>query len=236
MKKVFLSILVFSLVFAFGGISIAQELEKIPSPDQIKYFKVVKKEGKALFGIRLQKPKQEMNSEATTSSLEKILTPGDMSLFDKIRKIGKSLFGVRKIKENKLIYITPEAAKCVKDAISKKDTALKTVTTNHSQSIVTAIDTRSTCQQLAIDKTTAKEQFDANKVCVKAFQESTKNVNSTMEKSKNDVRKTYQIDLRACSKLQIPSVSSTVTVSPTEEIIIDDGENGEDQAQSQEKE
>ncbi len=236
MKKVFLTMLVFSLVFAFGGITIAQELEKIPSPDQIKYFKVVKKEGQALFGIRLQKPKQEMSSEATTSSLEKILTPSDMGLFEKIRKIGKSLFGVRKIKEHKLVYITPSAAQCVKDAISKKDTALKAATDNHSQSIVSAIDARSACQQLAIDKTTAKEQFDANKICIKTFQESTKNVNSTMEKLKNDARKIYQTDLKACSKLQTPTVSSTITVSSIEEIIIDDGENGEDQAQSQQKE
>lgn len=75
-------------------------LEKIPSPEHINYFKEIKKIGSSLFGIKKSEAeinKIKQNNQATsTANLEKIPAPEHMSLFEKITKIGQDLFGVRK--------------------------------------------------------------------------------------------------------------------------------------------
>ena len=77
MKKFLLSLIIFSLVFAFGGIVLAEELMTGQN--------------------ELIQPRANINA---TSSLEKIANPGQMSLFTKIQKIGTALFGVRKPQNN----------------------------------------------------------------------------------------------------------------------------------------
>lgn len=226
MKKILLSLIIFSLVFSFGGISFAQEqtIEKIPSPDQIKNFEMIRKDGNALFGIRKVAPAIQANVVSSNSSLEKISHPEEISLFDKIVKKGKALWGIRKNIVPKPAYITPAAAPCVKTAIDKKDTALKTIITSHSQEVVTAIDARNICQKAAIDKTTAKEQLEANKTCINVFQKAVKDINIATNKEKNEAQKTYKTDLKACSALQTVG-TSTSTKQSTEEIKIEDGGN-----------
>lgn len=80
------------------------DLEKIPSPEHINYFKEIKKIGSSLFGIKkseteIEKIKQR-NTESvkatSTEGLEKISSPEHMNLFEKIKKVGKDLFGVKK--------------------------------------------------------------------------------------------------------------------------------------------
>ncbi len=110
--------MIFSIIFAVSGVVLAQELEKIPSPDQIKNFKMIKKDGGALFGVRINTssnpliPRQEratgtlerqerassevIRATGTSPILEKILHPGEIKLFEKIKQIGTALWGIRK--------------------------------------------------------------------------------------------------------------------------------------------
>lgn len=54
MKKTTFLLALFVIVFAVAALPArAAELEKISSPDQIKLFQVMKKEGNALYGVRL---------------------------------------------------------------------------------------------------------------------------------------------------------------------------------------
>ena len=120
------------------------------------------------------------------------------------------------------VYVTSAAAQCVKDAIDKKDISLKTNQTNHAQSISTTIDTRGTCQKLALDQTTAKTQADANKLCVDAFQKGINDINKTMETAKKDAFETYKTDLKSCSSLQVSSAATSTAGVQTEQIMIPD--------------
>ncbi len=226
MKKFLLSLTIFSLVFSFAGVSLAREqaIEKIPSPDQINNFEMIRKDGTALFGIRKIAPAIQSNAASSSSSLEKISRPEEISLFNKIVKKGKDLWGIRKNVAPKPVYVTPAAAQCVKTAIDKKDTALKNIITSHSQKVTAAIDTRNVCQKAAIDKTTAKEQFEANRVCINTFQKGIKDINFSTNKEKNETQKTYKTDLKACAALQASS-PSTSTKQAVEEIKIEDGGN-----------
>ncbi len=95
----------------------SQELEKIDSPEQLKEFKVMKRIGHTLYGIRLsvlRQLKQQMrnNSQPNSNSagqisatssnkLEKIAAPGLIHLYERIRRIGHSLWGMRKGIESK---------------------------------------------------------------------------------------------------------------------------------------
>jgi hypothetical protein len=73
-------------------------LEKISSPDQLKYFRVMKKENGALYGIRLQ-VNQTISTEPILSEdgveLEKISSPDQLKYFKVMKKEKGSLYGVR---------------------------------------------------------------------------------------------------------------------------------------------
>ncbi len=290
MKKIFLSLMVFSLVFVYGGISLAQDLgasqtkseapvqqnalaplplkgqylkrpeppkatavgtsslEKISYPGEISLFQKIIKIGTALWGERKDNVKSQSSAAvqasnqpvvapsnqtevapAATTPLEKISNPAEISLFDKIKKIGTALWGVRKgnvqVAKSKWVYITPAAAPCVKIAIDKKDTTLKTSETNHSQKVITIIDKRGTCQKTALDQTTAQSQFNANQVCINVFQKAINEINAAMNKEKNEALKIFHDDLKACSALQTVDASTTSLATSSDQIIIEDGGN-----------
>jgi hypothetical protein len=78
------------------------KLEKIPSPDYIRYFKqIIKKDG-VMYGVRIEHNATatqailKNNDKKASSSLEKIPSPAHINLFEKITKIGNALFGVKK--------------------------------------------------------------------------------------------------------------------------------------------
>jgi len=76
----------------------AEELEKIPSPEQIKLFKVVKKENGALYGVRLKQNNSEdkISSDSMQSEkLEKISSPEEIKLFKVIKKENGALYGIK---------------------------------------------------------------------------------------------------------------------------------------------
>ncbi len=215
MKKIILAMIIGALILASGGVVLAQDLEKIPSPDQIKNFQVMKREGNSLFGIRLDKLKETSKLD---QELEKISHPGEIKLFEKIKKIGNALWGIKKENYRHSILVKPVAAQCVKTAIASKDNALKAAISANSQSLVTAIDARSICQQAMLDKTTLTEQREANKLCLNAYQKSRQESNLALVKARNDAWKTYKDALKACSELQ------KETATTTEDIMVGDGE------------
>lgn len=66
-------------------------LEKVPSPEQIKYFRLIKREGQALYGIRV-KGETEQSSDQL---LEKIPSPDQIKYFIVMKKDEHSLYGRR---------------------------------------------------------------------------------------------------------------------------------------------
>ena len=213
-----------------------KQLEKISSPAEISLFEKIQKIGTALWGVKKvgvkdnSLPMKDVKATSSKANLEKISSPAEISLFEKIQKIGTALWGIKKI-ENKIevrqSFVKPVAVQCTKDAINKKDTALQAAISSRTQSIVGAIEARNACQNTALDKLTAKEQFEANKACVEAYQKSGNEYNKILEKSKNESWNVYKTDLKACSALQKNSTSTEVISSSrevNEEIMINDGE------------
>jgi len=222
--------------------SIEEQLEKILSPDQIKNFKVMKKEGGALFGIRLDKYKAENkdramsgqvgsneNDDDKTSSKkisekrEKIATPQMISLYEKIRKVGTSLWGVKKENSSNeraekkqevkkpSVTITAEMASCVAAAIDTKDASLKTLIADMSTSLQAAVTERSVCQKAALQAT--DNQRSENDVCIKSFQETSKELSKKNKEGHKQAWDTYKTSLQLCRP-----------VSVTEgEVIVEDG-------------
>lgn len=78
-----------SFLFALSpSVTLAAQVERIPSADQIKYFRVVKQEGGTLYGIRTSYPKKE-------DKLEKIPSPDQIKYFRVVKQEGGTLYGVR---------------------------------------------------------------------------------------------------------------------------------------------
>ena len=78
----------------------SETLERIPSPDQIKNFKVIKNENGALYGIRVRNVNQVNNetsfdNEAVNDVLERIPSPDQIKNFRVVKKENGVLYGVR---------------------------------------------------------------------------------------------------------------------------------------------
>lgn len=107
MKK---NILIISILFAFFTLTIpvqaeASVIEKISHPDQIKYFRVVKQEGGALYGIRIASApvlnSTTIQNSASAQSLnkenliEKISHPSQIKYFRVVKQESGTLYGIR---------------------------------------------------------------------------------------------------------------------------------------------
>lgn len=258
MKKFFIYFLVAAFLvpmWAFSAEPNEENLEKIVSPDQIPHFKIIKKEGNALFGVRIKdkengfgingerKPlppiknedkedKPESGAGTDGIKLEKISGPWDVPLFEKIKKVGNSLWGYKKQEEkqeNKNIGIaklTPEMITCLKTAIDKKDTVVKTTVKTASEELVTAIDSRNTCQKAALDLATNPEIVKAFKVCKDTFNKAVKESRISAKKSRDLAWKTYQQEVKTCHKT-VDSATTTPNIkessSDASNILLDDG-------------
>lgn len=192
MKKILF--LIIALVLVFGTMALAADnsttgsnLEKISSPAEIKNFGNIKKIGTELWGIRKR-------------VMEKINSLQDLENFEAVKKIGNNLWGIRKIDSQALI--TPEAATCVKTAIDKKDTAIKDALSNVSSNLANLLDQRNICQKTALDKTTIKEQKEANNICINNFKKDMLDGRKTLREAHKNIWDTYKTDLKACEKLQ----------------------------------
>lgn len=216
----------------------AGSLEKIPSPDQIKYFRVLKKENGALYGVRLEKMEKAEKTERaetgealrknenfsvtdTKAQLEKILAPQFIGLYEKIQKVGNSLWGVKKNNSNKegavtspkYREITAEMQVCVAAAIDVKDEALKARVTLTGTEVSAAITARGECQKKAI--ASLENQRENLNVCVKDFQIKHKEIVNKAKEAQQLIWKTYQTSLKAC----LPNSVDNNDV----EIMIEDG-------------
>lgn len=255
MKKFFIYFLVAAFLvpmWAFSAEPNEGNLEKIASPDQIPHFRIIKKEGNALFGIRIKpgenkpdgigekKPllliKEGNNKFKSASStdtvqsasgqetvkpgdinnkLEKISGPWELPLFEKIKKVGNALWGYKKSEEKNIgvTKLTPEIITCLKTAIDKKDTTVKTTVKTASEELVTAIDSRNTCQKAALDLTTNPEIVKAFKVCKDNFNKAVKDSRINAKKSRDLAWKTYQQDVKTCHQTNTSASSTSTSAS-----------------------
>ncbi len=140
---------------------------------------------------------------------EKVPGPSQIREFKDIIKRGKDLFGRRR---DDFVLVRPEAAVCVKAAIEKKDTSLKTAITAHASAMNAAIDARTSCQKTALDKTTVKEQREANKSCLESFKKTNRTNAETTKQSHKAAWTVYKADLKACGQLQSANASSNIMI------------------------
>lgn len=227
MKKIISLLIVAAFVFGLAAIPVvnAQEqernvnlitsnetegLEKISSPDQIKDFRIMKKIGNVLFGIR----KATTTPRIATSTLEKIDHPGLLNLFERIQKIGTALWGIRKKATSTPFIIAPEVSNCVAVAIDVKDKALMARVTAAATELNTALSIRSACQQSAVmASSTPREVLNS---CVKTFNNTNKAIKEASKKVQKDSWSVYLESLKACRT----AASSTSPVP-----MIEDGGN-----------
>jgi len=197
-------------------------LEKISSPELIKYFEQIKKIGNSLFGVKKATSTaiiiEKVTSTATSTvnntasstttilkriaeikkaGLEKIASLAHTSLYSKIVKIGNDLYGVKKIATKTLPNLTTKAAACVSTAIDTKDTALTNILATTNKEITTAINARTTCQKAALNLSSG--QNEAITTCNKTF----KTAYQTAEKKAKEAQKknwtTYKTSLKSCA-------------------------------------
>jgi predicted nucleic acid-binding protein len=193
----------------------------------------------------VEKSRQNVEKKPETSTknsnvLEKISNPSEIKNFEEIRKIENSLWGKRKDSSNsrkeegmqekkteekkntenkEAVLIKPEATQCVKTAIDKKDTSLKASISAQGVLAIAAIDARNTCQKTALDKTTLRDQTQANKSCLEAYHQAVWDSLNVLKQSKETSWRVYTEDLKACAVLQ-----RTPNTTNQEKIVIEDGE------------
>lgn len=224
-------------------------LERISNPQMIRYYESIRKIGNSLWGKKrtnilgtTEKSRQNTENKSTSSTttsrkVEKISNPSEIKNFVEIRKIDNSLWGIKKdssgrkeegtetrkpeVKrtERESVLVRPESVQCVKTAIDKKDTSLKTSMSAQNVLALTAIDERNVCQKISLDKTTLSEQVQANKACLERYNQSVRDSLNALKKSKENGWKTYTEDLKACAVLQRGTNTTT-----QEKIVIEDGE------------
>jgi hypothetical protein len=228
-------------------------LEKIPSPEQIKNFTNIKKEGNALFGVRIQqletkiqglgdKLKEALNKPAvrmatstnptpntiasSTKGLEKISNPKEIALFEKIKQVGTTLWGYRKATKENLgaSVLTSETVTCLKTAIDKKDMAVKDSIASSSESLIKATTDRNTCQKYSLDKPNNSEIMQGFKICKDNFNNAIKESRMSSKKFRDAAWKVYQQEVKACYKTNTTATSTEIK-SEGANVLLDDGGN-----------
>lgn len=189
-------------------------LEKILSPDQIKFFDKIKKIGESLWGERKDNAtstKTEMDDDNASATLEKIPSPDQIGLFERIRQIGTALWGIRKTMTANVrtSLIASSDAACVNTAIDKKDDALIASIAASKDSLTAAINARRDCQKSAINATDTSTQVDNVKACAKTFEETNKTITKNSKQERENIWNTYKEELKACNG--------------SEDIVIEDG-------------
>lgn len=182
-------------------VEISKEQEKITSPAELGNFANIVKRGKDLYGMR-------------KIVLEKITHPSETVNFENIKKMGTALWGMRKQDDQTLVR--PEAVACVKTALDTKDTALTTGIAAGATNLTALVTARNTCQKAALDKTTIKEQKDANKACIETYKKGIEAGRETVKKAQKEIWETFKKDLKTCGQLQKATGGS-------EEIKLEDG-------------
>lgn len=254
MKKILISLLVATffipfLVYAVEATTTSKnqlELEKISSPEQIKDFKVIKKEGNTLFGIRIQKLEDGVKklSDRLASStnkievvkteakkLEKINGPWETNLFEKIKQIGNALWGYKKELKDNLgtAQLTSDVVTCLKVTIDKKDTAVQTSLASSSAKLIKSVNDRNICQKASLDLLNTQDIIKAFKACTENFNIAVKENKTSVKKSRDEAWKTYQQEVKACYRAG--GATTTVELKGMGEggnVLLNDGGNNLD--------
>jgi len=212
------------------------DLEKIPTPAEIKNFEQIKKKGTVLWGIRKKEMKQEEKKksfeEKKSEALEKIPAPGEIKNFKNIKKVGTVLWGIRKEtkkmdmkkeqKREEMKKIDVSMVPCVTDAINAKDASLKTAFSAYSEKMNLLLDARNACQIAAL---TNENQIAASKACADTYQKEVKANNETIKTVRSEAWKTYTAKLGECVKTQ------TASSSPSTVLNLEDGGSSDTSAQ-----
>ena len=197
-------------------------LERIPSPDQIKNFKVMKNENGVLYGVRLQNANQTQNTQASNNQmmvkkgeLEKIPAPQYINQYTNIRKVDNALWGVKKETKDMPVKVSPlvttEMITCVSNALDTKDKALIVLLNESSKELSDLINERNVCQKAAIQS--EEEQREKLGECVRSFQTNHKELMEASRLKQKEIWKSYQTDLKTCS----------AQVNISGELMIEDG-------------
>ncbi len=197
-------------------------LERIPSPDQIKNFRVMKNENGVLYGVRLQNTNQTQNTQASNNQvmakkgeLEKIPAPQYINQYTNIRKVDNALWGVKKETKDMPVKVSPlvttEMITCVSNALDTKDKALIVLLNESSKELSDLINERNVCQKAAIQS--EEEQREKLGECVRSFQTNHKELMEASRLKQKEIWKSYQTDLKTCS----------AQVNISGELMIEDG-------------
>ena len=210
-----------------------QTLERIPSPDQIKNFRVMKNENGALYGVKVQNTNQSANANANSAvasngqTLERIPSPDQIKNFRVMKNENGALYGIRIQNTNQAQIKTGEQTKneqvraqnrvvdadiktCVATAIDKKDSALKTRLTNMNNDVSALIDVRNACQKQALDSET--NQAENLKACSTTFEVKFKELNGVTRENHKNIWTNYQNEMKACLPAQEVKEGATLLI------------------------
>jgi hypothetical protein len=114
---------------------------------------------------------------------------------------------------NKNTSVSPAYIACLKTAIGKRDTALKTDWDTFASSVSTAFGTRKTALLAAYDLTTNAARRDAIKDAWKAFKKSRRDARRTFNRARHEAWTTFSSDRRTC-KAPMDGIGASVDSEP----------------------
>jgi hypothetical protein len=214
-------------------------LEKILSPDQIKYYQKIEKKGTALYGLRIMPGRplvKPLNASSTTSI--RIGEPNPQSPMatssnwhpdynhqsTEASTTATTIEGANPTDALDMVFpsfINSPAAlasttmrsaiiDCVSSAIDVRDKALVQVETSHASAFTALINTRSVCQQAAIKAD--GNQKEAMLACFNDFNQAKKTLDQQNQTSHQAAQDTYRNGITACYKsLPLNSGAATST-------------------------
>jgi hypothetical protein len=230
MKKIIIMILMDVFLMPIVALAEGQSLERIPSPEHLKYYKVMRNENGVLYGTRINNEKASSTvsqTNASTTKMEKIAGPWETKLFEKIKQVGNALWGFRlNKKENKehlgVSTLNTAMTDCLKTAIDKKDAATKVVAETAKTDANLAVDARGTCQKNILSATSTPATPKAFNECKNAFNQAMKDTRIKAKNSLNSSWQTYKTEIKACYQNN-KEASTTVEVSDEGNALLNDG-------------
>ncbi len=167
-------------------------------------------------------------TRAAVRQMEKIAAPWLVNQYEQIKKVGTALWGLKKdggdendddgddgdddrpkATSTPAMYIQPENATCVINAIKAKDTALVNNNSSTTVALTAAITARTNCQEAALLATVnasstasttvlMNQQKTAMGLCVQTFRESFTIAKEAAKTAHNAIWETYRNALRVC--------------------------------------
>lgn len=213
-----------------SNIKPGEDLEKIPAPQFINFYRSIRKIGNALWGVKKDNKSEDSKLSSASGSavgkvkelkMEKIPTPQQISQYSNIQRKGKALWGIKK--RDAYVAVTAEQSACVISAIESKD---KAVIENRGQELKTLTDlinSRGVCQKSAL--ASIDNQKENLEKCAEIFKSSNKELRLMTQKLQAAIWQTYKESLTACSNNSVTATSSGQETKSL--IMIEDGDEAE---------